>query len=71
MRKLRLKPDALRVESFAVPGSAAGPGTVRAASVSEPQTEKEEYTCGVSCLAPCIHTFEVPGCGRFTDFGCD
>ena len=69
MRKLRLDAESLAVESFAVPAAAAERGTVRAAS-DRPETNKEEYTCGVSCISMCQHTMEVPGCGVNTDFGC-
>lgn len=70
MRKPRLDPESLRVESFAVPAPAAGRGTVRAHSGKAPTFDWNQYTCGVSCVGPCQHTLEVPGCGVNTDFGC-
>lgn len=68
MRKLKLDPESLEVESFAVLAGGRARGTVRAAS--ESYTHKDEYTCGISCIAPCQHTREVPGCGVDTNFGC-
>jgi len=68
MGRLKLDPESLEVESFAVPAGARARGTVRAHS--EPDTLKEAYTCGISCLGPCQHTREVPDCGVGTDFGC-
>lgn len=77
MKKLRLDPDALKVESFGVPGGGGGRGrgTVRAHSWGTYENCPKEtmvnyFTCGISCVWMCQHTMEVPGCGVDTDYGC-
>jgi hypothetical protein len=78
MRKLRLDPNALRVQSFAPRDEAAGPrGTVDAHSfVSElvitgccegpsrycQETDYHWRTCGSSCVEMCLPTGNDPSC---------
>lgn len=78
MHKLRLDPEMLAVESFAVERDAAAPrGTVEARSFftvaanqacSEPasqqcqETDFHWYTCGNSCINMCRPTGDDPSC---------
>ncbi|HEX6746002.1 MAG TPA: hypothetical protein VF092_01720 [Longimicrobium sp.] len=78
MRKLKLDPDTLRVDSFAAQKQDNAPkGTVRAQSYvtfdpwqacSEPasqycmETDYHWYTCGNSCINACFLTGNDPTC---------
>jgi hypothetical protein len=80
MRKLRLEPEALRVESFAPRDELGGAkGTVHARSYPTEhvyptaccgpselcqETDYDWYTCGVSCLYMCLPTGDNPNCVR-------
>ena len=64
MRKLKLDPERLQVESFDVPAQGRMRGTVRAHE-SYPcpmETDYQYYTCGNSCIDMCIHTLEYLSC---------
>ena len=64
MRKLRLRPEALKVESFAMPAREEARGTVRAhQSYPCPQeTDYDFHTCGYSCIDMCINTLQYLSC---------
>jgi hypothetical protein len=77
MRKLKLDPEALRVESFAVRGEAITlGGTVRAhgytddpnLGCSDPASERCQetdwywFSCGDSCVNMCLPTGNDPRC---------
>ncbi|HEU0052711.1 MAG TPA: hypothetical protein VFQ39_06025 [Longimicrobium sp.] len=64
MRKLRLSPESLKVQSFTVTAPSPARGTVRAHDASEncQPTDYPVYTCGVSCIDMCIHTLEYLSC---------
>ena len=64
MRKLKLSPESLRVESFEAPSSADGRGTVRARESEN--TYGDERTCGSTCfdsgMVECDITLCNPSC---------
>jgi hypothetical protein len=66
MRKLKLDPEALRVETFATrPSAAARPGTVRAHATLDFDCEPTGIhydSCDVSCWWMCFPTGNDPSC---------
>jgi len=57
MKKLKLNPDDLRVESFAPSRAPAGAGTVRAYL-----TQYVDVGCDTGAHGICQHDFNSPGC---------
>lgn len=76
MKKLRLDPDSLRVESFAAERGTRSRGTVAAnsfvtfngqvcsgeATPNCVSTDVHLYTCGNSCINMCFPTGDDPSC---------
>ena len=59
-RKLRLKPETLRVESFGTVEDDGSRGTVRAHGYTEPDYPSCARTCGVSPPPPSLNCLRGP-----------
>ncbi len=81
MHKLRLNPDALRVESFVTAAARKAGGTVRAnndcPTLPDPACGTLEYTrscgdatCDVTCCETCARTCGTCMGGDTCDYGC-